>query len=1369
MKKVTSFILFTLLFSGFLVSGDSKKNIDLSPDKTGVFILKDNDFSLILKSSLSGFQITVINTPEGNFARVYIEGYTNNYDTGFPELPVLNKVFEIPHGAQPAIRIISFEEEIIDLAAQQINEKLFPSQPSLSKNTRKEDISFEYNSAYYQIDQFTKKEIVSFQELGISRGIRLGQIQFAPFRYNPVKNIIKVYNNLTVEIIFHDSNPELTRSVKQKYYSPVFDKSFQKILNYKSETVKYTLTEKPVKFVILSDTLFKSALQPYIEWKTKKGFNVVEVYKGDPEVGTSREEMKDYLKDLYLSSTPDDPAPTYLLIVGDVGQIPSSQVSGQLTDLYYAEYDGNGDFFPEVFYGRFSARDTNELIIQINKTLEYEQYLFPDPSFLDTAVMIAGVDGSHSLEWCNGQINYGTRYYFNTEHGLTSHTYLYPESGSSDTQIIQDVSNGVGFVNYTGHGFSDRWDDPRFSIIHIQDLQNTGKYPLMIGNACYTARFDNPECFGEALVRAENKGALGYIGCTNDSYWDEDFFWAVGVGPISANPTYNETGLGAYDRTFHDNGEPVSEWYITQGQIVYAGNLAVTTGNIQRAKYYWETYQLIGDPSLMVYYSVPDTLEVYYPHSIPLGINTLYIQTEPNAYVGFTLDGQLLDAKHADESGSVILSFPELTVTGKVDLVVTKQNRKPFITTIDIIQNNEPYVTYKDLNLNDSLGNSNNKADYSEVIYIGLTIKNLGTVNADSLTAYISTKDSLVAISDSLEFWKLVSALSDSTIFNAFEIEIADTINNQHSTTFKLDISDKHGNIWTSYFKITLNAPVPRIGKLTVNDNESGNGNGNPDPGERIEISVEVSNDGNSDAANTTGVLTSTSEFITIDDSLYIFGDLKASTKEKAFFSVTIDSSASYASLAKLNFKLIADHYSAADSFELPVGLIYEDFETGGFKQYPWSNDTIHPWVISQDFSLNGDFCASSGQISHSQFSILTITVDVFSEDTITFRKKVSSESGYDYLRFYIDSIQTDYWSGEKGWTEESYPVSEGTHTLKWMYTKDSNVSKGYDRAWIDYIVFPRFSFSKNNTGIVRILSPESDFDLTDHEIVNLDIKNYGSDTINHLNVSYQISGTDPVTDTIQAEIPPDSIYNHSFSIPADLSEFGEYTLTVYTSLENDEFRGNDTLTAIIENYPTIDAGIVLFASPEIKTTYTDTEEISVWIKNFGTVSVSDIPIFYVINDTVPVGEIIDKTIIPGDSLIFTFDQTADLSDYNIYEIMVYTSLVGDTIFQNDTAYLVVKHEDTGIGDLYEKSLSDIRFYPNPTNGTFILSFEAVHNEKITISLRNLTGQTLYHQKRCIQKGDQQIYIDIKEFKTGIYILNIRTSYSSYTGKIIRN
>ena len=52
--------------------------------------------------------------------------------------------------------------------------------------------------------------------------------------------------------------------------------------------------------------------------------------------------------------------------------------------------------------------------------------------------------------------------------------------------------------------------------------------------------------FWRSPLRADNKGAVGYIGGSNNTYWDEDYWWGVGNGttPPTSNPTYAQTGLG---------------------------------------------------------------------------------------------------------------------------------------------------------------------------------------------------------------------------------------------------------------------------------------------------------------------------------------------------------------------------------------------------------------------------------------------------------------------------------------------------------------------------------------------------------------------------------------------------------------------------------------------------------------------------------------------------------------------------------------------------------------------------------------------------------------------------------------------------------
>jgi len=75
-------------------------------------------------------------------------------------------------------------------------------------------------------------------------------------------------------------------------------------------------------------------------------------------------------------------------------------------------------------------------------------------------------------------------------------------------------------------------------------------------------------------------------------------------------------------------------------------------------------------------------------------------------------------------------------------------------------------------------------------------------------------------------------------------------------------------------------------------------------------------------------------------------------------------------------------------------------------------------------------------------------------EGTFSFYWKVSSESGYDFLEFYIDStLQTGRISGSTNWAQKSYDITgSGTHTLKWRYVKDGSESSGYDCGWVDAV-----------------------------------------------------------------------------------------------------------------------------------------------------------------------------------------------------------------------------------------------------------------------------------------------------------------------------
>ncbi len=1046
--------LYAFLFVSLISNGFSQK-IDLDVDKSEFAILQQTPTNIVIKSSLSDLTFEDIKKNGNTFSSFRIPSYVTNHKIGHPDLVTTNHLIDIPYGAEIIINIISKTEQIIDLSSYGLND-LYPSQRSISKGEDMSMVNFNYNKTVYENDVFIQPSPVKVIKLGNMRGHQLGRIEICPFDYNPVQGVLKVFTEIEFEVLFDQADLGLTDYIHKKNYSKDFNVHFDKLINHQTSQTKDMLTTYPTKMVIVSDPAFQTSLQPFIEWKTKKGFTVIEAYTNDPAVGTTTTSIKSYLTGLYNAGTSTDPAPSYLLIVGDIAQVPSfsGTTGSHVSDLYYCEYDGGGDFYPELYYGRFSATSASHVDIMVSKTLEYEQYLFPDPSFLGDAVMISGVDASMAPTYGNGQINYGNTYYTNVAHNINSKTYLYPASGSSATQILQDANNGSCFINYTAHGYGGGWADPAFDCNDVYNMTNEHKLALMVGNCCQTNMFDEPECFGEALLRVQNKGAIGYIGGSNNTYWNEDYWWGVGAGSISVNPVYSATDLGVYDRTFHDNGEPGSEWHVTNAQMMVGGNLAVTQAG-GAEDYYYEIYHLMGDPSLMTYFGVPSQMNVTHMNTVPVGTANLTVVSEPDAYVAISMNGVLLDAQLTDASGTVNLSFTAFSSLGAADVVVTKQNRQPYIGVVQVINTNAPFVAYDNHVTLDPTGNNNGLPDYNEVIDLDVTLSNFGAVDAFGVTAQLVCTNSYITITDDNDTWGSIAASSTGTVNNAFSLTIANDVPDQEVINYDIIVNDNNGASWTSYFSMTANAPELVIDQVTVDDNLNGNGNGRLEAGEVVDFSIPSMNDGHSDCSNLNGNLSTVSSYISITNPNHVFGSMLTGTGSNGDFEIAVDPSTPYGTSVDFVYELTEGAYISTYNFTLVVGVFSEDFESGDYSQFNWTPVSSHPWTIDQGEYYECSNSSVSANINNSQSSTMEIDVDVIAAGDISFMKKVSSEDSYDFLQFYIDNQLKGEWSGEVNWSAETFTVNTGQHTFRWVYNKDNSVSDGSDAAWVDYILFP--------------------------------------------------------------------------------------------------------------------------------------------------------------------------------------------------------------------------------------------------------------------------------------------------------------------------
>ena len=159
--------------------------------------------------------------------------------------------------------------------------------------------------------------------------------------------------------------------------------------------------------------------------------------------------------------------------------------------------------------------------------------------------------------------------------------------------------------------------------------------------------------------------------------------------------------------------------------------------------------------------------------------------------------------------------------------------------------------------------------------------------------------------------------------------------------------------------------------------------------------------------------------------------------------------------------------FEVSDIFVVSYGSIQEDFESGVFGSN-WTFSQTNAWTIVE---AGRSKCAKSmNEGLHNTDYNMTLTVDVLAAGNLTFMYKVSSETSYDKLHFYMDNSEKGVWSGSVEWTEFTQPVTVGQHTFKWSYTKDGSVNSGSDCAWVDDIVFPP-------TNVITFLTPATNLE----------------------------------------------------------------------------------------------------------------------------------------------------------------------------------------------------------------------------------------------------------------------------------------------------
>ena len=739
MKKLFTLILCVMLG----ISAIAQQKIQLrSADRAEC--TKSDMTSLKASFSFSTIETEEVATKGGEFSWISMPNTVLGGNVGEPQIPVINQLIAVPFGAEPTITVTSYstqEYSLKDLGVKTI----VPRQAPVRKNQNLEDAPFVMNEAAYQSTRgFRNEPTATVSVEGTMRGIRLGTMTIEPMSYDPVNNVIRVFNNIEVEVSFNGADVMTTKDMLLKTYSPAFEPVYAQLFNGRAITDAYTdhpdIYHTPVKMLVICYSGFQGneALNNWLQWKLQKGYYVDIYYtgSGSNNAGTTSSAIASFIKTKYNASVSAGNAYTYLIVIGDTGQVPQymtktidSDIGQCASDLGYASVNfssSTSNYFPDMYYSRMSVETTTQLTNYINKVLTYEKYEFTDGgNYLNNVLLVAGYDSNGATNQIGKPtVNYGKNNYFNknntTYGGFGSGTINVVISTSSsqgysgtNNGVYNGINNGACLVNYTAHGDKQEWQIPQFTAAQAATLTNTGKYFFCIGNCCLTGNYNNTTTsyspgstigttasFGETMMRVPNAGAIAYIGCSPYSYWYEDFYWAVGAHSFSSGnaPSVSASSTGVYDAMFDD-----ANWN-SASALLYVGNLAVqqavTNNNTNSgisgsgeggdcnnsAHYYFQFYHTFGDGSVMPYITKPEANTVTIPSTVNAGATSVTINALAGSYVAVTDNSSTIyGVAEANSNGVATVNFTNaIPASGTLNVVVTRQQYQPYFGTIEI-------------------------------------------------------------------------------------------------------------------------------------------------------------------------------------------------------------------------------------------------------------------------------------------------------------------------------------------------------------------------------------------------------------------------------------------------------------------------------------------------------------------------------------------------------------------------------------------------------------------------------------------------------------------------------------------------------------
>ena len=1006
------------------------------------------------------------------YEQIQFTGCMQSAMAGQPSLPWQNVSLMLPQGTEAA----AIEVVLSDFQTMEGSHNLYPYQTALtySDPVRKQ---FEKDEALYASKSIYPAQAHGQLSTQYLNGVGFAFSAFTPVQYIPGTGEVRYATKATVRITTTAAKADQSRKLwlnggnAERAMRLAQNPEMLQTYNSKGRTVGgYDL-------LVVTTQPYINAFDEYVAFYQARGLRTrvvdLSTILSTMEGSDSQEKLRNYIIQEY-----EDNGIMMVNLGGDVPDIPYRGLYCYVTsgggdkedydipaDLYYAALDGNwnndgdnlwgeigeDDLLPEIGIGRMCFSNQGELDNMLHKAMTYQtepvlgefrdvimagEHLYDDP-MSNGSQYLEMLIGAHDD---NGYTTTGIPENYNF-------TRLYEEEGNwSGTLLRNAINQGTQYVHHDGHANTNYvagWTNGDITNGNFSSVNGVDhNYTFFHTSGCICGDFSS-DCILELMTKITNF-AVATFGNSRYGWFNE----GQTEGP--AIHLARETEDAYYNDRIPYGGMALRESKIATAPWVNA------PGQWEEGALRWNFYDLnmMGDVAVSPWHDEPFTPEVTYASEILVGTASMEVTVAnangdglKNFRCALFHGDDMIGVGYTDEDGSVTIEFADpIDFVGEMSLIVTGCDAWPQALPVLSLPGNCAYVIYNDYEISGGA-----QPDYGQSIALDMQIKNVGTVTANNVTATLSTDCDYITLTDATETIASIEGGATINLAEAFAMDIADDVPNLMKADFNLSCTDGT-DTWESKFAIRLHAPEFAV---VGTDLEDGDGNGQIDPGETVTAHITVKNAGLAAAPDTRLNVICDLPEIVYEQGDFQVGTVNADEEFTIDFVFVLSEETPLGVAYEIGFNTTSGHYSTEGSFAFSVGIVTEDWETGDFSKFEWENDPSMPWAVVTENPYEGNYCVKSGAIGDNQSTSLAINLEVHSEGEISFYRKVSSESGFDKLYFYIDGNEKGNWSGEVSWGQLTYALPVGHHELKWTYKKDVYVANGSDCAWLDNIIFP--------------------------------------------------------------------------------------------------------------------------------------------------------------------------------------------------------------------------------------------------------------------------------------------------------------------------